>query len=483
MIFKCPLLRLCAPGVVALVLFVAHSSQAVAQKRYQDLTYPPLGEIQTPEPTRVTLPNGMRLFLLEDHELPFIDINAMIRVGSIYEPADKIGLADMVGEVMRLGGAGGLSADEINNTLESMAASVETGIAALSGSASLSVLRDDIDAGLDILAKVLRQPDFAPDQIELARTARLTGILHRNDEIGDIGFREFSKLLYGADSVYARHEELATIQAITRADMVAFHARFFKPNQILMGIVGDFETDAMVEKIKKNFADWPAGTEAVPEPPAVSQSVQPSIHLAQKDDVNQSIVMIGHLGGRQSDPDYFDMIIMNKILGGGMTSRIFSTIRTKMGLAYSVRSIYSGGYVQPGVFYAYAQTGSGSTIQCLEALEAEMRRMVAEEVTDEELTQAKENYLNSFVFNFDSKSEIVNRLLVYEYFGLPADYLQQAQKRIRELTPKDIARAARKHIKPDAMRILIVGKPDDFDRPLTEKGEVKAIDISIPGGE
>ena len=456
---------------------------AVAGERAPDpekLEYPPLHDIVVPEVQRVTLPNGMRLFLLEDHELPLIYVSARIRVGSIYEPADKVGLSDITGEVMRTGGTTSKTGDELDEELERIAASVETGIGTSSGSASVSVLKDDIDRGLAILADVLMHPAFAPDKIELAKMQHRSAIARRNDQPGSIAGREFNKLIYGPDSPYARHTEYATIDSITRADLIAFHKRFFGPNNMMLAVWGDFDAGQMIEKIEEAFAEWEQIDLDLPDKPEVDYAWRSTVNLVNKPDINQSNIYLGHIGGLMSDPDYFALTVMNQILGGGFTGRLFKNIRSRQGLAYSVYGSYSSGLDHAGQFYVGCQTKSGSTAHAIRAMIDEIEKIAAEEVTDEELELAKTSYLNSFVFNFDSKGEIINRLMAYEYYGYPADFLQQTKDRVEQVTKADVLRVAKAHLKPETLQILVVGKPDDFDEPLSELGQVNTIDVTIP---
>lgn len=225
-------------------------------RQYSRLQYPKLGDIKIPDVEKVTLPNGMRLFLLEDHELPLINISARIRVGSVYEAADKIGLAAITGAVMRTGGTTSKTGDQIDEELEQIAASVETGIGLNSGYASVSVLKDDIDTGLAILADVLTNPAFREDKIELAKIMHRSSIARRNDEVSQIAGREFNKLIYGPNNVYARNTEYATINNISRDDLIAFHKKFYHPNNVMLAVCGDFDTKEMVKKIEQAFKKW-----------------------------------------------------------------------------------------------------------------------------------------------------------------------------------------------------------------------------------
>jgi len=455
-------------------------SRESRQAHYERLAYPKLGDIVVPQIERVTLPNGMRLFLLEDHELPLVYVSARIRTGSIYEPADKIGLAAITGNVMRTGGTTSKTGDELDEQLERLAASVETGIGLNSGYASVSVLKKDTDTGLAILADVLMNPAFREDKIELAKMQHRSSIARRNDNVRAIASREYDKLIYGPDSVYARHTEYATIDNIARDDLVAFHKQFYYPNNIMLAAWGDFDTKQMIKKIEEAFKGWEKADVALPAVPKVEYEFRPTVNLVRKDDINQSNIFLGHIGGLMDDPDYFALVVMNRILGGGFTGRLFKNIRSREGLAYSVYGTYSANYDHPGLFYVGCQTKSKSTVYAIRAMVDEVRKMTEAEVTDEELGLAKESYLNSFVFNFDSKGEVVTRLMTFEYFGYPADFLQKTKTNVEKVTKADVLRVARKHLNYDNMQILAVGRAQDFDQPLSVLGQVREIDITIP---
>jgi len=407
-------------------------------------------------------------------------MSARIRVGSIYEPADKIGLAAIAGTVMRTGGTITKTGDELDEQLESIAGSVETGIGLNSGYASMSVLKKDIDTGLAILADVLMNPAFREDKIMLAKVQHRSAIARRNDQVSQIAGREYNKLIYGPQSVYARHAEYATIDNINRDDLVAFHKKFYHPNNMMLGIWGDFNTQQMIKKIQKAFKGWKKADMKLSTAPQVKYDFRQTVNVIRKDDVNQTNIYLGHIGGLMNDPDYFALIAMNKILGGSFTSRLFRNVRSRMGLAYSVFGNYSANFDYPGVFYVGCQTKSESTVQAIRAMIEEVKKMTESEVTDEELAIAKESYLNSFVFNFDTKGEIVRRLMTYEYFGYPADFLQKTKENIEKVTKADVLRVAHKHLKPEKLQFLAVGRPQDFDEPLSVLGPVNEIDITIP---
>jgi zinc protease len=211
--------------------------------------------------------------------------------------------------------------------------------------------------------------------------------------------------------------------------------------------------------------------------PKVFYNYKKSVNYVDKADSTQSNIMIGHIGGLFSDPDYPALSIMNRILS---FDRMFKRIRTDEGLAYSVYGNYGAGYLIPGFFTLGAQTKSETTVRAMDLMIEEMTRMTKEEVTDAELSKAKEQMLNSFIFEFDTRAKIARRMLIYAYYGYPLDFSEQVIKKIEQVTKADILNAAKKHLRPDALQILVVGKKQDFDASLSKFGTVKDLNISIP---
>ena len=461
-------------------------SSAVAQNVDEIISrFPKLNPLSIPQVDRQTLPNGMRIYLLEDRALPTVTASVRINCGSYLEPADKIGLADMCGEVMRTGGTTKWTGDQIDEQLEGVGATVETGIDMLYGTGYLNTLSEFSDLGLEVLAEVLQRPVFDPDKIELAKVSQRSNISRRNDDAEGIGQREFRKIIYGTESPYARHTEYATISAITRDDLIAFHKTWLHPENVQIAVWGDFKKSEMIAKLTKHFGKWKKGTMPVPPPPKVDYKYSAKVHYVEKNDINQSKIYIGHIGGLQIDPDYPDVIVMNTILGGAFGSRLFNSVRSREGLAYAVRGVYTANVNYPGIFYNYASTKSETTAKAIREIIKEAKRMQTDPPTVEEMKLGKDGYLNSFVFQFDSKSKVINRLLNYDFYNLPADFNVRLKDRIEQCTPEAVNAAANARLHPDALQILVVGKGKDFDVPLADLGfgAVEAIDISIPSGE
>lgn len=471
-------LRSLRPLCVVMLLLSFCVPVALAQKSPRDVfEFPPLNPIKMPKIETLDLANGLKVFLVEDHEFPTIDIRALIRIGSVYEPPAKTGLAAITGNVLRTGGTASKTGDDIDRELESLAATVETYIGQTSGGFIASMLKEDVDLVLEILTDILVNPSFREDKIELAKIQQRSNISRRNDEVEDIAHREFWKLIYGEGSPYARYPEFATINAITRDDIIRFYKRGFYPNNTLMTVWGDFLMDEMVEKLKKTLGTWPKATPDIPPQPRVEYEYRYTVNFVDKPDVNQSHISLGHIGGLMNDPDYPALSVMNNILSW---ERMFKKIRTDEGLAYNVWGAYGAGYRHPGVFSCVAQTKSESTVYAIKLMLEEVRQMTVEGVSDEELARAKDRYLNTYVFNFDSKAKVVNRLMAYAYYDYPMDFMASIKSGIEKVTKADVLEVAKKYLHPDKVQILVVGNGRAFDKPLSTLGEVNVIDIKIP---
>ncbi|MCP4584194.1 MAG: insulinase family protein [candidate division Zixibacteria bacterium] len=449
------------------------------------LEFPPLSKLKIPKVEKVTLDNGIRLYLIEDRSLPTFEASIRVNCGGYLEPIEKIGLAGICGTVMRTGGTSKWSGDELDELLEGIGGSVESSIGNLSGGASISVLSDYTDLGLEVLAEVLRRPVFNEDKIELAKIQARTGISRRNDEPFPIIVREFRKLIYGADSPYGRHTEYATLNAISRDDLIEFHKTFYHPQNVQISIWGDFKKKDVVKKIKKYFGDWLKTRMEVPPPPKVDYKFENQVYYVEKKDLPQSYIFLGHIGGYVLDDDYADRIVMNSILGESFGSRLMDNVRTKEGLAYATGGRYSAHIEYPGIFYAYASTKSASTVKAIREMVKQIKSMHTDPPTAIEMRKGKDGFLNSFVFNFDSKSEVVGRLMNYDFHGLPEDLIFKQKEGVEKVTGDDVVAAAMKNLKPDALRIVVLGNAEDFDFPLTElgMGDIVEVDITIPSGE
>ena len=470
------------------ILLIAAAAAAQTQVRkavvlpsYKDLKYAPLPPIQPPEPVEFTLSNGMKVFLLEDHELPEVSGAALIRTGNLFDPPTKRGLAELTGEVLRSGGTKSKTGDQLDEELENVAAQVESQIGETNGTLSFSCLKENTDQVLGIFRDVLTSAEFRQDKVDLAKTQLRSEISRRNDDAGGIAEREFSDVVYGRNTPYGWMIEYADVDNIQRQDLADFYHRYYFPSNIMLEIYGDFSAPEMKTKLEQLLGAWKYTQPPVPAFPKVQEHASPGVFLAAKSDVTQTFFNVGHLGGELRDKDYPALEVTAEILGGGFASRLFRDVRTEHGWAYNIGAGWAAGYDHPGLFRISGSTQSAHTVDTLKAVREEVERIRTAEVSDQELQTAKDTTLNGFVFHFDRPSKTLNRLVQYEYYGYPRDFIFQYQKAIAAVTKADVLRVAQKYFKPEEMTYVATGNPEAFGTPLSALGlKVTPIDLTIP---
>lgn len=448
-------------------------------KSWKNVPIPPLPAFHPQQPTRIVLANGMTVFLQEDHELPFIQGFVIIRGGSRDEPASKTGLVDLYGQAWRTSGTATMTGDRMDDILEAKAAKIETDGDTDSTTMSWTCFQQDFDQVFSMATDLLLHPEFRADKLALAKQQEDTGIIRRNDDPGQIAIREAEILAYGKNNPYARIPEFATVQAVTLADLTAWHQRTVTPNNMIVGISGDFQTAAMEAKLRAAFGSLQRGPKFVPTP-VTFPGPTPGVYLAQKSDVNQSNVWIVGLGTERNNPDYYALSVMNTIFSGGFGSRLFQAVRTRLGLAYSVYGAYGASYDHPGLFYVAAGTKSASTVAATNAMLQQIRDLKSDPPTATELRNAKDQLLNSWIFRFDTPGKILRQQAMLDFYGYPADFIEKYRAGIEKVTAADVSRVANQYVHPSKLAILVVGNQQQFGVPLSTLGPVKTLDISIP---
>jgi zinc protease len=439
-----------------------------------NMEYPPL-KFSFPKPQRIRLNNGITLYVMEDHELPLLKISAVIRTGSIYDPADKEGLAEITGTVMRIGGTEHLSGSSIDSELDYMAATISVSMSKGQGTATLSVLKKDMDKGLKIFSDIIISPIFEKAKLELAKELKIEALKRIYDNPQQLAFREFVRLIYRGNP-RGRLPSIKSIERITRADLVKFHKDFFFPQNIMMAVTGDITKDEAVSMINHYFGKWNI-TGNVKTVPVPERSAERTINYASKDSP-QSIIIDGYITPGKRDPDYYSFEILDFILGsGGFRSRIVGEVRSNLGLAYSAGSFYST-RSDYGIFAAYAMTKTSSTVQALSAIKSILHDVIKTNVTKEELTWAKKSINNNFIFSFSSVEKVAMQQMMLEYQKLPEDFLTAFRDRINDVTAEDLQRVAGRYLADRYETIFVLGNEKEFDKPLSTLGVVHEVSVN-----
>ncbi len=453
------------------LLCIALAADPIA-KHPRDLRFP-ARDFTPPKAAayRHTLSNGAVAFLVEDHEFPLVDIAVTIRTGSYLDPAGKEGLASMMGRQMSMGGTKTKSPAAFDEEAAFLAAQIGSGVGEIGGEAGLNCLSKNLDAGMALFIDMLRNPAFDEARLKIARSRSLQDMQRRNDSTASIEQREFRRLLRGEHHFTTAEVTKASIESITRQDLVDFHARYYYPANFILAVSGDFDTKQMLARLEQALANWPNRDARVPDPPAPAFTPTPGVYLVDKKGVNQGRVQLGHLGVTISNPDHLALEVMNGILGGNsFTSRIFARVRTDEGLAYSANSAFHAGTYYDGVFSVGLQSKSPSVAQSIAISIEEMQRLQTAKVSAEELETAVNHAVEGLPLRFSTAARKAGQFASDYYTKLPEDYWQNYSRRIRALTADEIQRVARKYLHPDRLVILAVGDADAIlrgnpDRP------------------
>ncbi len=461
-------------------LLLPGKSYAQQSKPWEKIPTRPLHEFNPQQPNRIALKNGIVLFLQVDHELPFVSGSVLIPGGSRDEAPAKAGLVDLYGQAWRTSGTAMQTGDALDDVLEAKAAHIETGGDDDSTTLSWDSLKADTDQVFALAMDLLFHPKFDLEKLQLAQQQTATGIVRRNDDENEVAGREADKIIYGADSPYARQPELATIGAVTLGDLQAWHDRTLG-GKLIVSMSGDFDPATMESKLRSAFEALPPA-KPTPARHEMFRDPQPGIYFVDKEDVNQSNIEILGLGTDRRNPDVPALSVMNEALGGGFSGRLFQKIRTELGLAYAVGGGLSYSWDHRGTFRVVALTQSAATVQTTKEAIGELQGAVTSPFTEEELKRAKENILNSFLFRYDTKDKVLAERVRLEFYGYPADYLETYRAAVEKVTVADLNAAAKKYIHPEKMALLVVGNGPEIKPGLDElnMGPVHALDITIP---
>jgi zinc protease len=472
---------LCRAFLTATLALLPGTLFAQQTKPWEQIPIPKLHAFHPQQPKRIELKNGIVIFLQVDHELPFISGSVLIPGGSRDEDPAKAGLIGIYGEAWRTSGTAKMDGDAMDDVLEARAAHIETAGDDDSTAIQWDSLKGDADQVFSLAMDLLFHPKFSPAKLQLAQQQQAAAIVRRNDDEDQIAGRESAKLVYGVNSPYTRQPELATISAVTLADLEAWHDRTLK-GKLIVGISGDFDPAAMEAKVRAAFEGLPPVT---PEQPRHDQFPGPTrgAYFIDKEDVNQSNVQIVGMGVDRHNPDAPAIAVMNEILGGEFGGRLFQKVRTQLGLAYAVGGGFELGYDHPGAFQVEVLTKSATTVDAIKAAEEEIAGMNTEPVTPDELKRAKDDIVNSFLFSYDTKDKVLDERERLEFYGYPADYLETYQAALQKVTLADVSAAAMKYIHPDKLAVLVVGNRPEIKPALDALGlgAPKVIDITIPG--
>jgi zinc protease len=408
-------------------------------------------------PHRFVAPNGLTVLVVEQHALPIVQIEALVKTGSVQDPPEKAGLANLTAGLLDEGTTT-RSATQLAEQIEFVGGALEVKTTHDFTTAAARVLTKDTDLGFELLADILLRPAFP--EAELARVKKLVlgEITAQKDEPGAVAGKAFSRLVFdGHPYSWPVNGTEETLPAIDRADVQAFHAREYLPNRTILAVVGDVTVERVRALVEKHFGSWQQGPEPERTAGAPAAIDKPVVELIDKE-LTQTTLVLGHLGISRTNPDFYAITVMNYILGaGGFSSRLMDSIRDKQGLAYGVMSQFEPRAV-PGPFLVSLQTRNATANQALAGVLKELRAMQTAPVSAKELAEAKSYLIGSFPMRFDTTHKLAEVLCQVEFYGLGPDYFTQYPSWIAKVTADDVVRVAKQYLHPDRYALVAVGK-------------------------
>lgn len=411
-------------------------------------------------PKRVVTENGMTVIIQEAHSIPVVNVHVIIKAGAVRDPDGKAGLANLTAELLEEGTAT-RSAPQIADAVDFIGASLSSDGGEDYATASLRVLKKDLNTGMDLLSDILLHPSFPEPELERKRQETLGEITAEKDQPGEVAEKAFDQIVFGPNPYHLPTEGTEeTVPGITRDDVSQFYGAYYHPNNTIMTIVGDITDSEALDLLNTYFGSWaryPIPAETIP--PAVPLQ-KPVVKLIDKD-LTQANIVLGHLGIARDNPDYYAVSVMNYILGGGgFASRLMTHIRDNQGLAYSIYSRFDAS-AYPGSFTVSLQTRNAAAQRAIDGVLAEIRKIRTAPVSNQELENAKAFLIGSFPLRLDTSAKIAGFLAQVEFYHLGLDYNERYPKLIGSVTKADVLRVAKKYIDPDHLALVVVAKQDE----------------------
>jgi predicted Zn-dependent peptidase len=405
----------------------------------------------------------MNLWMVEQRELPMVSMNMVFGTGSSNEPDGKTGVASITSQLLDDGTAT-RSAGDIANQLQSIGANMGSFSGWDSTNVTMQTLTKNLDKAIDIYADIVQNPAFPAKEVESLRGRLLVGLRQQKSNPNAISDVVYNKVLYG-NHPYGRSNTEASIKAITRDDLVGYYGSTYRPNNATLIVVGSFDKAAIKSQLEKAFGGWKGGEISAKDLGTAKSLEKAGIYLVDRPNSAQSVVSVGQVGVDRLNPDYYSLLVMNTILGGGFTSRINMNLREDKGYTYGARS----GFVFRRGAGPFSAGGDIQTAVTKEAIEEFMKELNdirgGRPVTQKELDYNKQSLIRRYPSGFETVGAISNQLANLVTYGLPDSYFNDYISKVNAVTIEDVDRVAKKYLDPSKMAIVIVG-----DRKVIEPG-------------
>ena len=425
-------------------------------------------EVRFPPYQVRTLPNGLQVVAVLHHEQPIVSMRMIVRAGGALDPKDKFGLADLTAALLTQG-TENQSATELNEAVDFMGALMSAGAGTDLSFVNMIVMKDSFDVGLRMLSDIARRPAFAPPEIERQRQQILSSLQVSLEDPEYVADAVFRRLVYGAHPyAWPQSGTPETLARVSRDDLLAFHRRYFVPNNAILAVVGDLTEEEAVAGVTKVFGDWQRG-EVPPEAALAPPDPTRRIVIINKPDAVQTEMRAGHIGIRRNHSDYMPLNLATRILGGEGANRLHQVLRTERGLTYGAQAEMHT-LRETGAIEASTNTRSEATAEVLRLMVDEFWRLQRERVGERELAEAKNYMTGSFPLTIETADAIATQVLNVLFYGLPVEQLQSFRERVNAVTTDEVQRVSRFYLRPDRLSIVLVGNSQAFIPQLRRLG-------------
>lgn len=458
--------RIMIHGIAVLSL----AATAAAQEPTRETPPPPgpLRPFSVPVIRETRLPNGIRVAVAERRSLPIVHARIIVNAGSVLEPADKSGLASLTGGLLIEGGAGGMTSAQLAQRIDAIAAQITASSSFSLASVNVTSLRNVFDSAMGLAATAVRSPMFDANEFNRVKAQALAGYEQAMSSAEAVADRTWSRAMYAAEAPYSRSPAgtATTLNSITRDDVVGWHSRMYAPANTTILFVGDISYDDAVALVTRLFGDWATAGTAVPLPAnPYRQTTGPRVILVDRPGSVQSSIYVGVPGIPTAHPDFFKMLVFNRIMGGGFTSRINTNLRERRGFTYGANT-QNAALQNAGTFYASSSVRTNATDSALAEVMNEFNRMVNEQVPAEEYQAAVNNLVASFPASVQSVQELAGRLQTLLIYGMPLDYYNTYRERLAAVTAPEVQAIARQRLAPNAITMVVVGDLATIEAPI-----------------
>ncbi len=452
---------------------MAFAMPAIAQEPVRE-TPPPAGPLRpfsVPEIRETRLPNGIRVAVAERRSLPVVHARILINAGSVHEPAEKSGLASLTGTLLIEGGAGGVASAQLAQRIDALAAQIASSASFSQASVNVTSLSNVFSEAMGLAASTVRSPMFDEREFSRVRSQALAGYEQAMSSVEAVADRTFSRAMYRPDAPYARNPAgtATTLNAITRDDIAAWHSRMYAPANTTILFVGDIAFNDAVALVTKLFGDWNVAAPSITLPANALQNAGSSrVILVDRPGSVQSSIYVGVPGIAMTDDSFFKMTVLNRIMGGGFTSRINTNLRERRGFTYGANTA-NAALQNAGTFYASSSVRTSATDSALAEVMNEYRRIVAEPVPAAEFQAGVNNLVASFPASVQSVQELAGRLQTLLIYGMPLDYYNTYRERLAAVTPADLNAIASQRLAPSAVTMVVVGDLAQIEAPIRSR--------------